>query len=176
MAMCMTNSWRFWPGKALERMDGLGLLALRLWLAQEFLQAGWMKAAAGPMAPPWFAGLNFPWPWALLGADWNWQLAAWAELGLGALLGLGLATRFAALGLTVVVGVAVATVHFGLGWAGWNQIETEAGQGFKLPLMMAVMLLALLTQGGGRYALDVLAARWCARHQLTPGPAGRQES
>ncbi|MBH9553039.1 DoxX family protein [Inhella gelatinilytica] len=156
----MTNLWRSWHARALEAVDGLGLLALRLWLAQEFVQAGWMKVAAGPNAPEWFAGLSFPLPLALLGPDWNWRLAGWGELVLGGLLAVGLATRFSALGLGVVTLVAVNTVHFALGWSGWNQIETEAGQGFKLPLMMGVMLLALATQGGGRWSLDTLGARY----------------
>ena len=43
-----------------ERADGWGLLALRLFVAQEFVQAGWMKVNAGLTAPEWFAGLDFP--------------------------------------------------------------------------------------------------------------------
>jgi putative oxidoreductase len=69
---------------------------------------------------------------------------------------LGLFSRFAALGLLYITYVAVNTVHFDLGWAGWNQIETESGLGFKVPLMVAIMLFAVLTQGAGRYALDAL--------------------
>lgn len=61
-------------------------------------------------------------------------------------------------------------MHFDLGWAGWNQIETEQGQGFKVPLMLALMLLAVLTQGGGQYALDAWRRR-ARKHLLKPQPA-----
>ena len=77
--------------------------------------------------------------------------------GIGLLLGLG--SRLAALGLLYVTWVAVYTVHFDLGWSGWNQIDTDAGQGFKVPLMIAAMLMVVCTQGGGRYALDVCLPR-----------------
>ena len=55
--------------------------------------------------------------------------------------------------------VAVYTVHFDLGWAGWNQIEAEQGLGFKVPAMLAIMLLAVVTQGGGQYALDTFLSK-----------------
>ena len=137
---------------ATRALDGLGLLALRLWLAQEFAVAGWTKLAAGTTAPEWFAGLAFPGPLAWLGPDLNWVLAGATELLGAALLVLGWPVRLAALALLFVDVIAVWTVHFDLGWAGWNQIETDTGQGFKLPLMIGVMLLALLSQGSGRWA------------------------
>lgn len=143
-----------WRAPVLERLDGLGLLALRLWAAQEFLLAGTTKLAGGLQAPPWFAGLDFPPGLGWLGPDLNWLAAGAGELVLGLALALGLYTRLAALGLLFITWVAVYTVHFELGWAGWNQIETDAGLGFKVPLMLALMLLAVLCQGGGQYALD----------------------
>lgn len=149
--MNFLNTWRV---KANDLVADLGLLALRLWVGYEFLTAGYTKLAGGFTAPEWFAGLVFPVPHHLLGADLNWVLAGVGEVLLGALLVLGLGSRLAALGLLYITYVAVYTVHFDLGWAGWNQIDTEAGQGFKVPLMLAVMLLAVFTQGGGKYALD----------------------
>lgn len=132
----------------------LGLLALRLWAAQEFMLAGWTKLQGGTQAPAWFRGLDFPAVVAWLPVDANWVAAGAGELVLGAALLVGLGTRLAAAGLLFITWVAVHTVHFDLGWSGWNQIETEAGLGFKVPLMLAVMLVAILTQGGGQYALD----------------------
>lgn len=129
-------------------------LLLRLWLAQEFLQAGWIKLSESWRAPEWFAALTFPVPVRWLPADVNWVTAGLLELTLGTLLLVGLFGRVAALGLLLVTWVAVYSVHFDLGWAGWNQIETEAGQGFKVPLMLALMLLALLLGGMGRWSLD----------------------
>lgn len=148
------NFWLTWREKAHERLDGIGLLALRLWAGQEFLLAGYTKLSGGLSAPDWFSSLKFPFPNHLLSADVNWVAAGLGEVSLGLTIVLGLGSRFAALGLLFITYVAVYTVHFDLGWAGWNQIETEAGQGFKVPLMLAFMLLTILTQGGGQYALD----------------------
>jgi putative oxidoreductase len=157
------NSLLSWRAKALDALSDLGLLGLRLWVAQEFVQAGYMKLAGGLDAPEWFTALNFPPVVAWLPAQANWVAAGVGEIVLGTAMLLGLFSRAAALGLLFITYVAVYTVHFDLGWQGWNQIETEAGQGFKVPLMLAVMLLAVLTQGAGRYALDAwpgLAARF----------------
>lgn len=141
--------------KPAEGASAASLLILRLWLAQEFLSAGWRKVGGGQwQAPEWFAGLGFPFPVSLLPTDLNWVLAGAGEWLLGAALVLGLYGRFAALGLLFITWVAVYSVHFDLGWAGWDQIHTDEGQGFKLPLMMAVMLLALVGQGMGQWSVD----------------------
>jgi putative oxidoreductase len=152
------NSLLSWREKALDRLDGAGLLALRLWAGQEFVQAGYTKLSSGVRAPEWFAALDFPFPLQFLTADVNWVSAGIGEMVLGLALVFGLFSRVAALGLVFITYVAVYTVHFDLSWAGWNQIETDQGQGFKVPLMLAFMLLAILTQGGGQYALDALRA------------------
>ncbi|MCH8179083.1 MAG: DoxX family protein [Proteobacteria bacterium] len=166
----MTNSLLSWRERLLEAArDGvhdLGLLALRLWLAQEFVAAGLTKLSGGWQAPEWFAALQFPPLLRALPVDANWTLAGLGEVGLGLALCLGLFSRASALGLLFITWVAVYTVHFDLGWAGWNAIDTEAGQGFKVPLMMAVMLCAIVTQGGGRYAVD--AWRQGRAHGLRP--------
>ncbi len=150
--------------KTRDHADGWGLLALRLFVAQEFVQAGWMKLSAGLTAPEWFAGLDFPPLLTWLGPDLNWAAAGFGEVALGLALALGLAGRLAALGLLFITWVAVYTVHFDLGWAGWNQIDTDDGLGFKVPLMLALMLLAILLQGAGRLSLDAwLGTRWVRR-------------
>lgn len=164
------NSLLTWRAKALEMLNGLGLLALRLWAGQEFLLAGWTKLSGGLQAPEWFAGLDFPFPHGLLGPQLNWLVAGTGEILLGAALVLGLGSRLAALGLLYITYVAVYSVHFDLGWAGWNQIETEQGLGFKVPLMLACMLFAVLTQGGGQYSFDAWRHR-AQRPLLKPQPA-----
>lgn len=143
----------------LARVAPAGPLALRIWVAQEFLLAGYIKLGDGWRAPDWFAGLVFPLPVRWLPVDVNWVTAGLLEVTLGALLLLGLFGRVAALGLLFVTYVAVYSVHFDLGWAGWNQIETDAGQGFKVPLMLALMLWALLAGGMGRWSLDAWRRR-----------------
>lgn len=157
------NFWTTWHVLALDRtvqratkgLQDLGLLGLRLFVGLEFLLAGWTKLAGGLQAPDWFAGLMFPFPHDLLSAQFNWLVAGTGELLLGAALILGLFSRLAALGLLYVTYIAVYTVHFDLGWSGWNQIETEQGLGFKVPLMLALMLSAIVTQGGGKCALNI---------------------
>lgn len=151
-----------WREKALESINGLGLLALRLWVGQEFVLAGYTKLSGGLDAPEWFAALDFPALVAWLPVQTNWVAAGVGEIVFGTALMLGLFSRLAALGLLFITYVAVYTVHFDLGWAGWNQIETEAGQGFKVPLMLAIMLMALVTQGGGQYAVDAWRS-WAQR-------------
>lgn len=159
-----------WREKALEATNGLGLLALRLWVGQEFVLAGYTKLSGGFEAPEWFAALDFPAIVAWLPIQTNWVAAGVGEMVLGTALTLGLFSRLAAVGLLFITYVAVYTVHFDLGWGGWNQIETEAGQGFKVPLMLAIMLMAIVTQGGGQYAVDAWR-RWaqrCHPQRITP--------
>lgn len=157
------TSWLIFCEKAQKYMRDLGLLGLRLWAAQEFLFAGWTKLRAGGSAPAWFAGLDFPFPHQLLGAQLNWLAAGIGEVALGLLLLLGYKSRFAAVGLIYITYVAVYTVHFDLGWAGWRAIETDEGQGFKVPLMLGLMLFAVLTQGAGRFSLDAAHARMSSK-------------
>lgn len=152
-------SFNTWNKPVLERLNGLGLLALRLWCGQEFCLAGIRKLSGGLMPPDWFASLAFPSPLHLLPTTANWLIAGSSEVVFGLALVLGLYTRLASLVLLFVTYVAVYTVHFDLGWMGWNQIETDVGQGFKVPLMLGLMLLATLTQGGGQYALDAIRLR-----------------
>ncbi len=158
--MTSSPSWR---DRTRDGAQGLGLLALRLWAGQEFVQAGLTKLSGGLQAPEWFAGLSFPAAVAWLPTDVNWVAAGLGELALGSALILGLFSRLSALGLLFITYVAVYTVHFDLGWSGWNQIDTDAGQGFKVPLMLALMLFAVLTQGPGQWALDPAWRRWRAQ-------------
>jgi putative oxidoreductase len=148
---------RIFPTKATLFMhaDGLGLLALRLWASYEFLMAGLAKLQ--DLTPPtWFMDLPFPFPHTLLSAPTNWIAAGLLETVLGTTLLLGLFSRWSSAILLYVTYVAVYTVHFDLGWRGWNQIDTEQGLGFKVPLMLALMLWTVLTQGAGRFSLDHL--------------------
>jgi len=106
------------PSRAREKIDGLGLLLLRLWVGQEFALAGFRKLSSGWTAPSWFAGLDFPIFVGWLPASLNWGIAGVAELLLGIALVLGIASRTASLGLLFITYVAVYSVHFDLGWAG----------------------------------------------------------
>jgi putative oxidoreductase len=179
------NLWHFWQTLRDKLLEPAGLLLLRLWLAQEFIHAGITKLSGGLQAPEWFAALTFPVPVRWLPADMNWVTAGVMEITFGTLLLLGLGGRVAALALLFVTWVAVYSVHFDLGWAGWQEIDTDMGLGFKVPLMMAVMLFALLAHGMGRWSLDAVLLRrygsrlkgWLdlSRQQLTGHGAGMQQ-
>ena len=160
--MTSAISWLVQP-KAPEWLSGIGPLLLRLYLAQEFVQAGWLKLGNGFDAPDWFGQLHFPALIAWLPLQANWVIAGLGEMGFGLLLAVGLCSRMATIGLLFITWVAVYTVHFDLGWAGWNQIDTDMGQGYKVPLMLGLMLVLLLTHGPGQYAADSWLARRLSR-------------
>ncbi len=166
------NSPNFWHRQAPDWVAGAGLLLLRVWVGQEFFIAGLTKLQGGMSAPEWFAGLDFPFPHQWLSPDLNWLAAGVGETVLAVALLLGLRSRLAALGLLYITYIAVWAVHFDLGWLGWNQIETEQGLGFKVPLMLTVMLLAILTQGAGAFSLD----SWMRRVRVGRDPVLTRET
>lgn len=152
--MNFAYTWRKRFNPLIEHWAHLSLLIVRLWLGQEFLYAAYQKLQGGWAAPEWFADLAFPLPFSLLPPSFNWGMVGITELIFGLALVLGLWTRLSALILLIVTYVAVYSVHFDLGWSGWNQIETDDGLGFKVPLMIATMLLVVLGHGAGRWSLD----------------------
>jgi len=124
--------------------DNGAMVAIRLILAYEFFTAGLMKLNGSN----WYGSIQdqFPFPFNLLPADFNWYLSMGAELTLPILLVLGLGTRFAALGLIILDIVAWIAVHDG----GY----TISDGGFRLPLIFLTMLIPILILGSGRFGLD----------------------
>ncbi len=100
--------------KALRHAEGLGPLALRLYLGPVFMYVGWKKIASIEDTIAWFGnpdwGLGLPMP-ELMG----W-LAALTEFGGGILLLAGLATRLISIPLMVTMLVAIFAVHWPNGW------------------------------------------------------------
>jgi putative oxidoreductase len=138
-------------------LNDSGVLFVRVWVGYEFGAAGWIKLQ--DLSPPsWFIHLHFPFPHALLSPSINWGVAGLLESLLGLALILGVFSRLASWGLIYVTYVAIYSVHFDLGWAGWNQIETDQGLGFKVPLMLGLMLFTIISQGPGRFSIDHLCA------------------
>lgn len=158
----MSDGIGAWTGALRERLHGVGtdvsLLGLRLIMAYEFGVAGLEKLRG----ENWFAHVQdkFPPPLNLISADVSWFLATWTELIASAMLVLGLATRFWALVLLVLTGVAIASVHWPESWSSVAQLWqgyaiTDQGFGnFKLPLLFALMLWPLVFIGPGRISLD----------------------
>ena len=95
---------------------GISMLALRLFAAYEFGEAGLAKWRG----ENWFADIRdaFPFPFDLLPAGLSWNLAMGAELVVPVLLVLGLLTRLGALALMILTAVAWYAVHAGNGYNG----------------------------------------------------------
>lgn len=157
------------------RLDGAGAwfapLGIRLLLFWEFFDAGTRKLGAGSEAPGWFANQDFPVPFGLLPAGFNWVFVTWTEIIAGVLLLVGLFTRFAAFALTVVTVVAIASVHWPESfdslsqlWEGYSVSRVnEDGEfrgNFRIPLLFLAMLLPLLLTGGGKLSLDQLLTKF----------------
>ncbi|MBR9910511.1 MAG: DoxX family protein [Gammaproteobacteria bacterium] len=100
--------------QGLKHFDGLGPLALRLYLGPIFLYAGWKKIVGIENTIAWFGnpdwGLGLPMPELMA-----W-LAALAEFGGGIALLAGLAVRFFAIPLMITMLVAAFAVHWPNGW------------------------------------------------------------
>lgn len=99
---------------AMRRLDFLAPLALRLYLAPVFWQAGMSKWMNFSDTVAWFGdathGLGLPLPWLMA------ALATAAELGGAVSLLLGVGVRWMCIPLLVTMGVAMATVHGANGW------------------------------------------------------------
>jgi uncharacterized membrane protein YphA (DoxX/SURF4 family) len=66
-----------------------------------------------------------------------------------------------AVGLLYITFVAIYTSHWEpLGWMGWNEID----EGWKIPLMYAIMLLSLVIQGAPSFF--AFAKCRCQKHRL----------
>lgn len=121
------------------------MLVLRLFVAYEFFEAGLEKWHG----ENWFADIQtqFPFPFYLLPAQFNWYLAMYAELLFPILLVLGLATRLSALVLAILTLVAWYAVHAGLGY-------NIGDGGYKMAVIYLVVLLPLMLNGAGKCSLD----------------------
>ena len=129
---------------------GISMLALRLFAAYEFGEAGLAKWRG----ENWFADIRdaFPFPFDLLPAGLSWNLAMGAELVVPVLLVLGLLTRLGALALMILTAVAWYAVHAGNGY-------NVCDNGYKMAFIYLLLLLPLLLQGAGEYSLDYLLFR-----------------
>lgn len=171
-----------------QHLDGLGPLALRLFLVPVFWMAGTHKLAGMEQTIEWFGnpdwGLGLPFPTLLA------YLAAYTEAVGALLLLLGLATRWISVPLMVTMLVAIFAVHWDYGWAaiadsssqevavrlgtatdllrehGNYSWLTEKGNlvvlnnGIEFAVTYFVMLLSLFFTGGGRYvSLDYYLSR-----------------
>ncbi len=87
-------------------------------------------------------------------------LAALTELLGGLAMIVGLLVRPAALGLIIVMLVAIATVHWRNGFfMNWS-LEPGKGHGLEMNFALIGMALAVLLGGAGAWSLDRLISPW----------------
>ena len=136
----------------IRSLDGaapwLGLLAVRVLMGWEYLEAGLEKFRG----QNWFAEIQsqFPFPFSVVPSTISWQMATWFEIFGGMALIIGLGTRFFALSLIILTVVAISAVHWPADWTTVSEllkgyVITEDGFGnFKLPVLFLAMILTLL--------------------------------
>jgi putative oxidoreductase len=131
-------------------------LVIRLYVAEVFFRSGMLKIANWPSTLYLFRE-EYRVP--LLPAELAAVLGTFGELALPVLLALGLASRLAALGLSVVNLVAVISF--------WHVLrENEAA--LMSHWYWGLLLLVILLHGPGRLSVDrLIAARWPVRRELT---------
>jgi putative oxidoreductase len=128
---CDTTGW----------IGSAGLLLLRLVMGTAFVLHGWPKI----QSPLGWMGPEATMPGILQ------ALAALAEFAGGMALIVGLLTRFASLGITGVMVVALATVHLAMGHP---FVGKPGGPSFELPAVYLACAVLFLILGPGRVSLD----------------------
>ena len=126
---------------ALEKLQSVSLLFLRLILAYGFYEPAKMKWSDISSVAEWVGSMGFPLP--TLQA---YMAASTEALGV-LLLTLGFATRLISIPLIVVMIVAIVTVHLGNGFSAGDN-------GFEVPLYYMLMLLVLVAHGAGKFSID----------------------
>lgn len=151
----------------IRKFDGaapwLGLLAVRMLMGWEYLEAGLEKFRG----QNWFADIQsqFPFPFSVVPAAVSWQMATWFEIIGGVALIIGLGTRFFAFSLIILTVVAISAVHWPADWNSLAELMkgyviTADGFGnFKLPVLFLAMLIAILFYGPGKLSLDAFIRR-----------------
>lgn len=141
----------------------LGLLAVRLLMGWEYLEAGLEKLHG----QNWFVDIqgDFPFPFNVVPPAFSWQLATWFEIIGGIALIIGLGTRFFGLSLIVLTVVAVSAVHWPAEWHSITDllkgyvISDDGFGNFKLPVLFLAMLTAIVFYGPGKLSIDAFIRR-----------------
>jgi putative oxidoreductase len=133
-------------GSVAARLAWLPPLVARVVLGVAFLRTGWGKIHNLDGVATFFTSLGIPAPGV------HAALVAGVELGGGALLLAGLATRAAALPLAGTMVVATATAQ-------WPQAESILDLTATIELAYLALLVWLVQAGAGALSLDRLVAR-----------------
>lgn len=140
--------------KLFASQDDLSATVLRVTLGLVIFPHGAQKLLG------WFGGYGFTGTMhhftGNMGIPYFFALLAIAAESFGALgLIVGLATRVAALGVGITIGVAAFMAHVQHGFF-MNWFGKQAGEGFEYHLLVVGMALALVIRGGGKWSLDRL--------------------
>ncbi|MBY5971110.1 DoxX family protein [Ferrimonas balearica] len=131
-------------GPLYRRAAPLTELWLRVISGVALMVHGWPKIQNPTGAADMVSGLGFA-------PGWFWSiLLSVTEFTGGLLLALGLLTRLAAGGTTVIL---LVTVYFH-----WIVLE-QGYRGAELSLIWSAVTLTFLAKGGGRYSVDRLIGR-----------------
>lgn len=114
-----------------------------------FVQSGWGKLGDIDSVITFFSDLGLPMP-----AFQAW-LASTTELVCGALLLLGLATRFAAVPIIITMIVAIRT-------ALWDQVDGVASLFTMIEFLYIVLCVGLGVSGAGPISVDAVIGRLAA--------------
>jgi putative oxidoreductase len=144
---------------ALDRLQSVFALALRWYVAWQFLKSGWLKVMSWDTTV-WLFENEYRTP--LLPPSVAAVLGTFGELVFPALLIVGLASRLGALGLSAVNAMAVVSYAHVLLSAG---NEAALGQ----HVLWGVLLLTIAIYGPGKLSLD----QWIARPRVIGGNAAR---
>jgi putative oxidoreductase len=142
----MLEKVRGWVNQTAERLDWLPPLLARLTVGFVFIQSGWGKLHSLDKITAFFASLGLPAP------AFQAQFVSLTELVGGALVLVGLLSRFAAVPLMVTMVVAIITAKV-------DELKSF-GDLFGFSEYSYLVLLAwIAVRGGGAISLDALAAR-----------------
>ena len=114
---------------------------LRVGLAVIFIYHGWEKVGGQgtEMGAHWHPSPSMP--------EYQQLMVAWGELVGGIALAVGFLTRLAALGLAIIMGGAIYTIHAQNGFS-------LKGGGFEYNFALLVLCAALIVGGPGNLAID----------------------
>jgi len=130
--------------KFLDRLQPLGLLALRLVLGAIMIAYGYPMVFGGLQRHAAFVqSLGIP--------AWLGYVSAFVELGGGILLVVGFLTRCAALAVLINMLVAIFAVHFKHGFTGEGN--------YQFPLALAAIAFSLMFSGAGPISIDAVTGR-----------------
>ena len=134
--------------RGLDRLSPLGVLALRLWVANVFWKSGLTKIQSWDSTVLLF---TYEYQVPLLSAQLAAMLGTATELAIPPLLALGLFGRGAA-GILFIFNIVAVISYPGLNDAGMRDHQ-----------VWGLMLLIPLLQGPGKLSLDAFVAPWLAR-------------